>query len=530
MACQPRDPDPRESGLPSRAEVLAALSVAIDLGLGQPSEHMLRAALIGTRIADRLGLSRDQRDCTYYTNLVMWIGCHADSHEYARWFGDDIAVRRDSALVDWAGLPFLRFLLSNVARGEPLMRRLTVMAALFANARGQLARLVRSHCASATLLAQRIGLSPDVQAALAFAFERYDGGGLPNGARGEDIPLPMRIAQLADMAEIHQRAYGVDGAVAMARSRRGGQFDPHIVDAFLKEPEPILAGPPTGDVWAVALREAPERHHRLDEQSLDALLVALGDFVDLKCPFTLGHSQAVARLAADAASVVDFDADAVALTRRAGYVHDLGRIGVSNQIWSAPRQLTASEFERVRLHPYLTVRILSRVRGLERVAQLAGNHHEHVDGSGYPRGLAGAALGFPDRLLAAAVRYQSAREPRPYREERSPEAAERRLRQDVQAGGLDPVAVDAVLHAAGRRAERPNPRPGGLTGREAEVLGLVARGASNKEIAAALVISEKTARNHVERAYAKIGVSNRIGASLYAMQHGLVAPSVSDSK
>ena len=250
---------------------------------------MLRAALIGTRIADRLRLDRGQRDCTYYTNLIMWIGCHADSHEYAQWFGDDIAVRRDAALVDWSGLPYLRFLLSNVARGEPLTRRLTVLATLFANARGHLSHLVRSHCASATLLAERIGLGADVQAALAFRFERYDGGGLPNGVQGQGIPVPMRVAQLADMAEIHQRAYGIEGAVAMARSRRGSQFDPQIVDAFVEHADDMLVGPPAGDVWTAVLREAPDRHQRLDAQSLDALLAALGDFVDLKCPFTLGH-------------------------------------------------------------------------------------------------------------------------------------------------------------------------------------------------------------------------------------------------
>jgi HD-GYP domain-containing protein (c-di-GMP phosphodiesterase class II) len=510
--------------MPSRAEILAALSVAIDLGLGQPAEHMLRSALIGTRLADRLGLSRTQRDSVYYTTLIMWIGCHADSHEFARWFGDDISVRHDAYLVDWSGLPYYRFLMSNVARGESLMRRLNVMAALLINARGQLSRLIHSHCVSAALLADRIRLSPDVAAALAFTFERYDGGGLPSGAHGDAIPIQMRVAQLADMAEVHHRTYGVEGTVAMARRRRRGQFDPQVVDAFIEDAEQILAGPGPGDVWDAALREAPDRNQRLDAEALESLLVALGDFVDLKCPFTLGHSRATAQLASDAATAVGLDLDAVTLTRRAGHVHDLGRIGVSNQIWSKPGSLTAAEFERLRLHPYLTVRILSQVPALAPVAELAGNHHECVNGSGYPRGLAGTALSLPDRLLAAAVSYQSACEPRPYRDKLSPAAAAQRLRQRVRAGELDQVAVEAVLHAAGHPAERPNPRPSGLTPREMEVLRLVARGASNKEIAAALVISEKTARNHVERTYAKIGVSNRIGASMYALRCGLVSP------
>jgi HD-GYP domain-containing protein (c-di-GMP phosphodiesterase class II) len=410
-----------------------------------------------------------------------------------------------------------------VARGEPLTHRLNVMASLFINARGQMSRLIHSHCTSAALLADRMGLGPGVQKALAFTFERYDGGGLPRGARGDDIPIPMRVAQLAELVEVHHRAYGVEGAVALARQRSGGQFDPQVVDIFVGSAEGILAGPQTGDAWAAALHEAPDRHQRLDAESLDTLLIALGDFVDLKCPFTLGHSRAVAGLAADAATAAGLDTDAVAMTRRAGHVHDLGRIGVSNQIWSKPGPLTAAEFERVRLHPYLTVRILSQVPGLEAVAQIAGNHHECLNGSGYPRGLGETALSLPDRVLAAAVSYQSAREPRPYREAFSPDSAARRLRELVRAGALDPVGVEAVLHAAGHDTPRPRLRPDGLTEREVEVLALVARGASNKEIAASLMISEKTARNHVERTYAKIGVSNRIGASMYALRHGLVA-------
>lgn len=222
---------PQAAGLPTRAEVLAALSVAIDLGLGQPAEHMLRSALIATRLADRLALTRAQRDCVYYATLIMWSGCHADSHEYARWFGDDIAVRRASYLVDWSGLPYQRFLLAKIAHGGPLLQRLRTATVLYADARGNISRLIHSHCSSAGMLAERIGLDDDVRRVLGFTFERFDGGGLPDGAAGDAIPIEMRVAQFADLLEVHHRAYGVEGAVAMARNRRGGQFDPAVVDA-----------------------------------------------------------------------------------------------------------------------------------------------------------------------------------------------------------------------------------------------------------------------------------------------------------
>ncbi|MGV1010572.1 MAG: HD domain-containing phosphohydrolase, partial [Dermatophilaceae bacterium] len=330
-------------GLPRLVEVLGALSVAIDLGLGQPAEHMLRSATIACRLSVRLGLSPEQRDTVYYSTLVMWIGCHADSQEYARWFGDDIAVRHDAYLVDWAGFPYLRFLLDNVARSEPLPQRLRVMGTLFRDAHGQLATLVHSHCASAALLARHIGLSPDVATTLAYTFERYDGRGLPVGATGDQIPIEMRVAQFADVAEVHHRTYGLDGMIAMAERRRGGQFDPAVVDAALTRPEELFAAAPDGDVWRDALDWAPDREVRLSDESLDRLVCAIGDFVDLKCPFTLGHSRAVATLAAAAGEGLGMGAGEVATLRRAGHLHDLGRLGVSNQLWSNRGSLSPSE-------------------------------------------------------------------------------------------------------------------------------------------------------------------------------------------
>jgi DNA-binding CsgD family transcriptional regulator len=308
----------------------------------------------------------------------------------------------------------------------------------------------------------------------------------------------------------------------MARSRRGGHLDPAVVDAFTADAE-ALVPPPGDDPWDRALSIAPDAETRLDEPRLDDLLTAIGDFVDLKCPFTLGHSRNVAALAEAASVQLGLSADEVTAVRRAGHLHDVGRIGVSNQVWSKPAALTGAEWERVRMHPYLTDRVLTRIPGLAQVAAIARAHHEHLDGSGYPLGLAGPALGWPERLLAAAVAYQSSLEPRPYRETHSPEGAAARLRDRVARGALDADSVEAVLAVAGHAPAKVR-RNDALTPREAGILGLVARGLSNREIATRLVLSEKTVRNHVERTYAKIGATNRVGASLYALQQGLIAP------
>ncbi|WP_426594936.1 HD domain-containing phosphohydrolase [Cellulomonas sp. McL0617] len=512
---------PAGAGATRRTELLAALSIAIDLGLGQPAEHVLRSAVIATRLADRLGLTRTQRDTTFHTTLVMWIGCHADSHEYVRWFGDDIDVKRAAYLVDWAGLPYMRFLMGNIARGAPLPQRIKVIAQLMRSPSGQLGALVHSHCASASLLAAEIGLSARVQAVLSATFERYDGAGAPRGLAGDELPIEMRVAQLADLVEVHDRTYGPGGAEHVVRSRRGGQFDPAVADAFLSDPTAMLAAPAHGSYWDAALAEAPDKS-ALTAVELDRILVALGDFVDLKCPFTLGHSRAVADLSARAAGLLGLDdADVLAL-RRAGHVHDIGRIGVSNRIWESAADLSAEQWERVRLHPYLTARILDRVSGLGDVARIAANHHEQPDAGGYPRTLAAASLPLPDRVLAAAVAYESALEPRPYRPAQSTTQAAERLRSRAAAGALDDAAVRAVLAAAGHPRAKRTPREDRLTPREVEILVHVSQGESNRQIAQRFTLSEKTVRNHVERIYAKLGVSNRIGASLYALEHGFV--------
>jgi DNA-binding CsgD family transcriptional regulator len=197
-------------------------------------------------------------------------------------------------------------------------------------------------------------------------------------------------------------------------------------------------------------------------------------------------------------------------------------LGVSNQIWEKKGPLSTGEWERVRMYPYYTERMLEQSPTLAPTGRVAVQQCERLDGSGYPRGLSGNAISPSARVLGAAIAYQSMREPRAYREAKSPDDAAETLRAEVRAGRLEAEAVDAVLSAAGHRVTRRREGPAGLTTREVEVLRLAARGMPNKEIGKRLFISPKTAGNHIANIYTKIGVSNRAGASLYAMQHGLL--------
>ncbi len=153
---------------------------------------------------------------------------------------------------------------------------------------------------------------------------------------------------------------------------------------------------------------------------------------------------------------------------------------------------------------------------------LASQHHERSDGSGYHRGVNASQLTLPSRVLAASDCYRSLVEDRPYRPAAPAGEAARRLRAEVTAGRLDGDAVAGVLAAAGQAGGVRRTRPAGLTERQVEVLRLLARGMTNREVADRLVISQRTAEHHVQDVYLRIGVSTRAAAALFAMEHGLL--------
>ena len=503
-------------------ELLAALSFGADLGLGHPTEHVLRQTYIALHLAERLAMDEQEREVVYYASMLAWLGCHIDAYEQAKWFGDDQAFKHDAAYVDDAdALGSVAFLLRHIGDGLPLSERVRSGVGFLADGRHDLEQMYMNHWRAASALSEDLGLSDAVRDSVAQTFERWDGKGEPDGIKGEEVLPSARLIHLADVAEVFHHTGGVEAAVKVARARSGGQFDPALVKLFEDEAEAIFAELEQVTTWDAVVGKAPTASRELSDDELDRVLAAIADFVDLKSPYTLGHSRGVAELAAAAAGELGANTRTV---RRAGLVHDLGRMGVANTIWDKRAPLTAGEVERVRLHPYYTERMLARPEALARLGAIAACHHERLDGSGYHRSLPGSALPPAARILAAADVYHAMTEARPHREALGPEAAAAELGGEVRAGRIDADAAEDVLTAAGhpRSGARERARPAGLTARELEVLLLVARGASSRDVAQQLVIADKTARNHVERIYAKLGVSTRAEASLYAMRHGLI--------
>jgi HD-GYP domain-containing protein (c-di-GMP phosphodiesterase class II) len=501
------------------------LSLGTDLGLGQPMEHMIRACLIALRLGDSLGLSGPERETVYYSGLLAWVGCHTDAYEQAKWFGDDTLLKSDAHYRYDTGRvgPSAAFMLKHVGgSGRPLAMRARVGIGFLGEGRKALMALADNHYLATDELAARLGLGGEIRDSLRQSYERWDGKGA-YGMKREEIALASRLINLADVVEVYGRTGGLEAAIGVALERRATQFDPDLVDAFCERAPDLLREVDAAPSWDALMAAEPGLSSEVTENRLDEALEAVGEFAELKSPWVMGHSTGVAHLSAAAARQAGLPEGDVVMLYRAAFVHDLGRLGVPNTIWDKRGSLTKSEIERVRLHPYLTERMLAFSPALAPLGAIAGQHHERLDGSGYPRGLTGPAISPAGRILGAADSYHAMREARPHRPARTAEEAAAELRREAASGRHDGEAVDAVLRAAGHPVRRRSSAPAGLTWREVEVLRLLSLGLSTREIADRLVISPKTAANHIEHIYTKIGVSNRARAALFAMRHGLMS-------
>ncbi|MQA05240.1 MAG: HD domain-containing protein [Streptosporangiales bacterium] len=487
-------------------------------------EHLLRAWQVAARLGRHVGLPEGEQPALFHVAMLAWVGCVADAPEVAASFGDDIAFRADSYDADLGGLPGFAFFLSHAGADRPLPQRLLAVATLVASGGSRVARGIQGHCLTTSTLADQLGLGPEISLALRQFFARWDGGGVPRGVGGEQLPLQVRLFHLADVVEVHHRRGGVPAAVEVAKARRGKQFDPALVDAFCEIAGEILPSDDDGYDAHELIAAQPALARPLLEEQLDTALVALADFTDLRCTSRAGHSRGVADLARAASGLLRLSTPDAVAVYRAGLVHDIGLHGVSITILDKPTSLTGVERERLRASSYYTERVLARPRALARLGAIAGFAHERMDGTGYHRGVIGTAIPMSGRILAAACAFHELVEPRAGRPALSVKQAATRIRGEVAAGRLDQAAADAVLAAAGAGSRRPVAGPAGLTAREVEVLVLIAHGMATSDVARQLGISRKTAGTHIERIYTKTGASSRSTATLFALRHGLLDP------
>jgi HD-GYP domain-containing protein (c-di-GMP phosphodiesterase class II)/DNA-binding CsgD family transcriptional regulator len=488
-------------------------------------EKGLRNCLLAFHIARELGLVEEDLADAYYFGLLRSIGCTSFAYEEAIATGDDRNFRNSFAGLDSSRpADIMRRAFTRLGEGRGLAGRARAIRGFVAGGRMFVMGMGNANCDAGARLAERMGMGKSVSHALAQVHERWDGKGIPSAIAGENILLAARIGCFAHDVTVHSVDESREEVCKMVRRRAGGQHDPHVAAAFLKRSDELLDVVDKESVWDAVLEVEPEPRPWLPESRTDDTARAFADFTDLKSPYTLGHSSGVAQLAEATARKLGCSDSDVTAVRRAAFMHDLGRASVSNEIWDKADRLTTAEWERVRLHPYYTERVLEKAPALRPLARLAGGHHERLDGSGYHRGDPAALLPLLSRILAAADMYHAMTEMRPHRPPLSPEAAAQELAKEVSAGRLDRDAVNGVLEAAGHRAQLPKRAwPAGLSDREIDVIRLAVRGPSNRQMASALFISEDTVKTHLRHIYEKVGFSSRAGLALFAMENDLLS-------
>ncbi len=420
--------------------VISALSYALDITEGQPAGHALRSCAIGMRIADEIGLSSTARSDLFYALLLKDAGCSANADRMTAMFGaDDREAKRSAKLVD-----------SSSALRTALWALRTVSGSL-----GERARRLRAvqaeddfvhdfivtRCDRGAEIARMLYLSEPTALAIRSLDEHWNGRGQPDGLAGEEIPLLARILCLAQTVEVFHAEGGVRAARRVARRRRGRWFDPALVDAL----EPLFADRAFWDTLEhcdISAYEPADRLLTADEARLDRIAEAFARVVDAKSPFTARHSERVAELAVGIGRALGSDPLTLRELRRAGLLHDVGKLAVSNLILDKAGRLTDEEFAQVREHPVYSLRILERAPCFAPIAALAANHHERLDGRGYPRGLGADDLDLPMRVLAVADVYEALTATRPYRAALPVEQALAIIARDV------PHSLDAQVVAA----------------------------------------------------------------------------------
>ncbi len=408
------------------ARLLAGLSMALDLTEGQLPGHALRTCFLAMHLADDLGLGAADRGALFYAAFLKDAGCSSNAAAITRIFGaDDIEAKRRQSTIESSLLSYAAFTIRTIPSSEPLPRRLRRIIALGIRGRQEHREIEQLRCERGAAIARKAGFDEDVAGAILDLHEHWDGSGDPRGLRGAEIHPLARILAACQGLDIFLTMQGRERAVDVMTERVGTWYDPDIAEALLEacahgRLEELAAPDLVGRTMAL---EPGGLVRSSDDADIDRIALAFADIVDAKSPFTGTHSTRVADVAEGLAARMGMLAPEVVNVRRAGLLHDLGKLGVPNTVLDKPARLDPAEMEVIRRHPELTLRILDTIPTFADVAELAACHHERLDGTGYFRGMTAPELALGARIVAVADVFEALTADRPYRPAMPVEAA-----------------------------------------------------------------------------------------------------------
>jgi putative nucleotidyltransferase with HDIG domain len=438
------------------SDVVAAMSYALDITEGQPQGHAARSCLLGMRLAREIGLPSEMHSALFYALLLKDLGCSSNASKVCYLFGaDDRAAKCDLKTTDWSNFAStVKYVARNVAPGASALRRAAQFISTAARSGGAARELVEIRCDRGAAIARHLNMPEATALAIRSLDEHWDGGGYPDGLVAEQVPLFSRILGLAQTVEVFWSRQGIDAACEMAVSRSEKWFDPDLVSAFISIRN-------DASFWEIMNREDAAAQasafepkdcmFEADEQALDRIAEGFAMVVDAKSPWTYRHSTRVAEIATGIGSLMGWSPGELKTVRRAGLLHDIGKLGVSNMILDKPGKLTAEELAQMRKHPGHTQQILAQVHGFQDIVELAASHHERLDGRGYHRGRDASSMTAPMRAMVVADMYEALTAKRPYRADMSREQVLAILEKDSGVG-ICSACLDA-LKALPERSE-----------------------------------------------------------------------------
>jgi HD-GYP domain-containing protein (c-di-GMP phosphodiesterase class II) len=400
------------------SELIGSLSHALDMTEGQPRGHCIRCCWIGSRLGEQLGLDAGQRHDLYYTLLLKDLGCSSNAARICElYLTDDLHFKRDFKLVDGSLSEVVNFVLGHTGLQADLLGRFRSLFHIFRNGDQIANELIHTRCHRGADIARQLRFSDEVAGGILSLDEHWNGKGRPQQLAGDAIPLFSRIALLCQVVDVFHAAAGPQAVLKELRGRSGSWFDPELVRQFEAMADEYfwqgLADPQLAE-WVFS-HASGQGEVALDEDYLDEIAAAFGQVVDSKSPYTAGHSGRVALYTDILATQMGIPEPRRRWLKRGALLHDVGKLGVSNAILDKPDKLNADEWAAVQMHAAYTEEILSRIGAFQELAQVAGAHHERLDGKGYPRGLAGDEIALETRIITTADIFDAITAKRPYR-------------------------------------------------------------------------------------------------------------------